>query len=113
MNRSTLSGWLPVVVFGTAIGSFFVLETFSPSLFCAPVNDGGKELTCGSGYAAPVVTTLTITFYVLFFGALALAARQALQSRLSKLGALGFGFSMLIVLLGIALSAKFSAGDSP
>jgi hypothetical protein len=113
MDNQTLLGWSPMVVLGVFIGIDLGLEAYSPSLFCSPINPGGKEQVCGFGYSAPLIQTITILAYVLYFGALILAGHQAFRRNLSKFGAVGFGASVLVVLGGLMLRSQFGAEDSP
>ena len=112
-SRDTLLAWTPLIVLGLSSGLDFALYSYSPTLFCAPIDIGGKELVCGFEHSAPLVQMITILSFVLYFGALALAAGEALKNNHSKAGAVGLAISLLIVLAIFVLRAQLGAEESP
>lgn len=112
-TRVTLLGWTPLVVLGLFLCLDSVLREFFPLSFCAPIDVGAKELVCGFEHSAPLVQTMSVSSFVLYFGALALSANEALKRNLTRGGSIGFAFSLLVVLAGFVLSVYLGSEDSP
>ena len=113
MSKRTFLGWAPVAVFAAYFGISSLLKARSPSSFCSPINAGGKELVCGFEYSVPAVQTMSVLFWVVYFGMLVLAGHQAFRQRLSKFGVLGFLVSTLVVLAILVLRNHLGSEDSP
>lgn len=91
-SRTTLLGWTPLIVLGLFLGLDLAMRAYSPMLFCTPINVGAKELMRGFEHSTPLVQTTTVFSFVLYFGALALAASEALKRNLSIAGVLALRF---------------------
>lgn len=106
--KNTLAGWAPIIVLAAWLAISSVLKSFSPELFCAPINPGGKELVC-----APSIQVMTALFYALFFGGLIWSLAQAFRGKMTKAGWVGLALALLVGAAGIALRMHFGNEDSP
>jgi hypothetical protein len=108
-----LSPWLSLAVPLFVFGSLFALSYMSPSLFCVPVNPGGKEFICGSRYSHFGIRLLRLAGLSVWVLLLIVGGAELFRGRATRPAVIAWSVSALLLVSSALLWLSLPVDDAP